>query len=118
VPVRLVPVTLLAGVALGVGTVAVYQWWWGLLLGAAATLLVVLVAPPGWATRLPLALGFDGSVALLAVPRVEGDYLVASTGPGYAVLGLALVVLMLATATLPRPGGKNPRLAGGTTASE
>jgi hypothetical protein len=116
--VRLAPVTLLAGVALAVGTVAVHQWWWGLLLGAATTLVVLLTTPAGWATRLPLALGFDAVVALLAVPRGEGDYLVASTGRGYAVLGLALVVLMLATATLPRPGAKNPRLAGETTAPE
>jgi hypothetical protein len=40
----------------------------------------------------------------MAVPRSAGDYLIASTGPGYAVLGLALVVLVLAVATLPRPG--------------
>jgi hypothetical protein len=118
VQVRLAPVALLAGLALGVGTVAVYQWWWGLLLGAAATVAVLLVTPAGWATRLPLALGFDLVVALLAVPRGEGDYLVSSTGRGYAVLALALVVLMLATATLPRPRGRNPRLAGGTTAPE
>jgi len=116
--VRLAPATLLAGIAVAVGTIAVYQWWWGLLLGAAATLLLVLATPPGWATRLPLALGFDGAVALLAVRRGEGDYLVASTGRGYAVLGLALVVLMLAIATLPRPGGKIPRLAGETTTPE
>ena len=78
--VRLAPVTLLAGIGMAVGTVAVYQWWWGLLLAAAATLLVLLATPPGWATRLPLAVGFVGTVALLAVPRGEGDYLVASTG--------------------------------------
>ena len=67
--------------------------------------------PPGWATRLPLAVGFDGTVALIAVPRGAGDYLVASTGAGYAVLGLALVVVLVAIATLPRPGpvGDLPR---------
>ncbi len=101
---RLAPVTLLAGIGTAVGTVAIYQWWWGLLLAAAATLLVLVATPPGWATRLPLAVGFDGAVALLAVPRAAGDYLVASTGSGYAVLGLALVVLLVAIATLPRPG--------------
>ena len=57
---RLAPVTLLAGIAVAVGTVAVHQWWWGLLLAAAATLLVLVATPPGWATRLPLALGFVG----------------------------------------------------------
>jgi hypothetical protein len=104
VSLRLAPATLLAGIALGVGTVAVYQWWWGLLLGAAATLAVVVATPPGWGTRLPLALGFDAAVALTAVPRGEGDYLVAATARGYAVLALALLVLCVAIATLPRPG--------------
>ena len=102
--VRLAPVTLLAGIAAAVATVAVYQWWWGLLLAGAATLLLQVATPGGWATRLPLALGYGGTVVLLAVPRDEGDYLVASTTAGYAVLGLALAVLMLAIATLPRPG--------------
>jgi hypothetical protein len=106
--VRLAPVTLLAGIGTAVGTVAVYQWWWGLLLAAAATLLVLLATPPGWATRLPLAVGFVGTVALLAVPRGEGDYLVASTGAGYAVLGLALAVLLVSIATLPRPTSPRP----------
>jgi hypothetical protein len=108
-------VTLLAGIATAVGTVAVYQWWWGLALAAAATVLVVLATPAGWATRLPLAIGFDATVVLMAVPRGEGDYLVASTGAGYAVLGLALVVLCLAVATLPKPG---PRQTGGKAGPE
>ena len=116
--VRLAPVTLLAGIAMAVGTVAVYQWWWGLLLAAVATLLVELATPPGWATRLPFALGFDGVAALVAVPRGEGDYLLSSSVSGYAVLGLALVVLMLAIATLPRPVAKNLRPAGETTTPE
>jgi hypothetical protein len=118
---RLTPLTLVAGIAAGVATVAAYQWWWGLLLAAAATLLALVAAPAGWATRLPFALGFAGAVALLAVPRSEGDYLVASTGAGYAVLGLALVVLMLAIATLPRPqrpAAKNPRPTAETTELE
>jgi hypothetical protein len=117
---RLAPITLLAGVAAGVGAAAVYQWWWGLVLAAAAILLVALATPPGWSTRLPFALGLAGVAVLLAVPRGEGDYLLSSTWSGYAVLGLALAVLMLAIATLPRPGGprKNPRLTGETAATE
>jgi hypothetical protein len=111
--VRLVPLAVVGGIAVAVGTVAVFQWWWGLVLGAAATLALLVVTPAGWATRLPLALGFDATVGLTALPRGEGDYLVASTGQGYAVLGLALVVLCVAIATLPRPdrrqtGGKPP----------
>lgn len=101
---RLVPATLLAGVALAVATVAVYQRWWGLLIAVAATLAVMWVTPAGWTTRLPLALGFVGAIGLLTIPRPEGDYLISATGAGYAVLGLALVVLCFALATLPRPG--------------
>ena len=118
---RLAPLTLLAGLAAGVATVAVYQWWWGLLLAAAATVAVLVAAPAGWWTRLPFAVGFGAVVALTAVPRGAGDYLIASTGRGYAVIALALVVLTIAVATLPRPGRgprKNPRPAGETTTSE
>lgn len=110
--------TLLAGVAAGVATVAVYQWWWGLLLAMAATLLTLLGAPAGWATRLPFAVGFAGAVLLVAVPRGEGDYLVSSTGAGYAVLGLALVVVMIAVATLPRPARTSSRPSEGKAIQE
>jgi hypothetical protein len=106
---RLAPMTLLAGVAAGVASVAVYQWWWGLALAVAATLLTLLSAPAGWGTRLPFAAGFAGAILLLAVPRGEGDYLVGSTVAGYAVLALALVVVMISVATLPRPGRTGPR---------
>jgi hypothetical protein len=118
VDVRLVPMTLLAGVAAGVATVAVYQWWWGLFLAVAATVATLLAAPAGWWTRLPFAVGFGLAVLLLAVPRGEGDYLVSSTGAGYAVLGLALVVLMISVATLPRPGRTSPRPTEGKAAQE
>jgi hypothetical protein len=113
VGLRLAPVTLLAGIGTAVGTVAVHQWWWGLLLAAATTLTVLAATPPGWATRLPFAAGFDGTVALMAVPRGAGDYLVAATGAGYAVLGLALVVLLVSIATLPRPGSATSRRPSG-----
>ena len=115
---RLVPAMLLAGVAAGVGTVAVHQSWWGLLLGAAVTLLVVVATPPGWGTRLPYAIGFVAVVALVTIPRGEGDYLLGDSLHGYAVLALALVVLMAAIATLPRPGRRNPRLAEESAASQ
>jgi hypothetical protein len=115
---RLAPMTLLAGVAAAVATIAVYQWWWGLLLAVAATLLTLLAAPAGWATRLPFALGFGGVVVLLAVPRGAGDYLVASTGPGYAVLGTAVVVASIAIATLPRPGRTGRRPTDGKAVQE
>ncbi|WP_036565115.1 hypothetical protein [Nocardioides halotolerans] len=116
--VRLAPVTLLAGIGTAVGTVAVYQWWWGLVLAAAATVLLLLATPPGWALRLPLALGFVGTIAMFAVRRGEGDYLVASTGQGYVVLGLALLVLCVTIATLPRPGGGASRTSARTSGAK
>jgi hypothetical protein len=110
--------TLLAGVAAGVAAVGLYQQWWGLLLAVAATLVTLLLAPAGWSTRLPFAVGFAGVVLLLAVPRGEGDYLVSSTTAGYAVLALALAVVMISIATLPRPGRNGPRRTGGKAAPE
>lgn len=111
--VRLAPASLLAGLAAAVGTVAAHQWWWGLLIGAAASVVTLLVTPAGWWTRLPYAVAYAGVVGLAATPRGAGDYLVASTGRGYAVLGLALVVLLLAVATLPKPGRRDiPSTAG------
>jgi hypothetical protein len=109
VDLRVAPMALFAGIGAAVLTVAVYQWWWGLLLAVGVTLLVVFVAPAGWATRLPFAVGFGGLVLLFAVPRGAGDYLIASTGPGYAVLGTAVVVVTFAIATLPRPGRTSRR---------
>ena len=114
---RLVPMTLLAGVAAAVAAVALYQWWWGLLLAAATTLLVLVAAPAGWGTRLPFALGFTGVVGLVALTRGEGDYLITASAAGYTVMGLALVVLMLAIATLPRPGA-DPRRTDGKAGLE
>ena len=116
--VRLVPASLLAGIAAAVATVAVHQRWWGLLLGAVTTLLVLVATPAGWATRLPFALGYDGVAGLASVPRGEGDYLLAASASGYAVLGVALVVLVLAVATLPKPDRKTRGQSGETTTQE
>jgi len=115
---RLAPIALLAGIGAGVLTVAVYQWWWGLLLALATTLLAMLAAPAGWATRLPFAVGYGGVTVLFAVPRGAGDYLVASTGPGYAVLGSAVVVVTIAVSTLPRPRRTSTRPSDGKAGQE
>ena len=95
--------TLLAGFATGLVAVVLYQWWVALALTAVTSLLVLLVAPPGVATRLTFGVGFVAVVGSASVPRGEGDYLVASSTSGYLLLGLALLVLTLAVATLPRP---------------
>lgn len=105
---RLAPLTLLAGAAAGVGAVALHQRWWGLALAVVTSLVLLVAAPAGW-TRLTFAVGFTGVVGLLTVPRGEGDYLVGATASGYTLLVVALVVLVVALATLPRPGGAGDR---------
>lgn len=96
---------LLAGVATSIATVALHPRWWGLLLGAAATLTVLHALGRGWSTRLPFGVGWAGLVAVVAPTRPEGDFVISADAPGYALLGLALVVLLWSVATLPRPGG-------------
>ena len=99
---------LLAGGMTGLAAVAVHQRWWGLLLAAAAVVAVLAAVGPGWLTRLPFGLGFGLAVAVPAVRRPEGDYLVASDTAGYLLLGLALLTGAVAVATLPRPGRGAP----------
>ena len=100
---RLAPLTLMAGLATAVATVAVHQRWWGLALGVATTLLMLFAAPPGWWTRLPFGLGFAVMIGLFGVPRPEGDYLVATDLEGLVVLATAFVVLVVSLATLGQP---------------
>ena len=95
---------LVVGAATAVATVALHQLWWGLLLGAAATVAGLLGLPRGWLTRLPYALGWVAGVGYLTLPEPGGGFAIGANTSGYAVFGLALVVLLLATATLPRPG--------------
>ena len=101
---RLAPMTLMAGLATGIGTIAIHQSWLWLALALAATAAMLLVAPPGLWTRVPFAVGYAGMVGLASVPRPEGDYLLGSNAAGYVVLGTALAVLVAALATLRRPG--------------
>jgi len=101
--VRIAPMTLMAGLACGIASVAVHQEWWGLLLAAAATVAALAAAPAGLWTRVPFAAGYAGMVGLASVPRSEGDYLLAGNLGGYLVLGLAVAVLTFAVATLLRP---------------
>lgn len=93
---------LLAGAVTALATVAVHQRWWGLLLGAVATGLALVALAPGWSTRLPFGLGWATLVGWVSPPRPEGDYVISSNPQGYALLVVALLVLVLSVATLPR----------------
>jgi len=104
-------VLVVAGAATALATVALHQLWWGLLLGTAATLAGLLGLARGWLTRLPYAAGWAGMVGYLTLPPPGGGYAMSADTSGYAVAGLALVVLGVAVATLPRPGGAAGRAA-------
>jgi hypothetical protein len=115
------PVLLLVGGATAVAAVVAHELWWGLPLAAAALAATFVWIGGGWLTRLPLALGFVAVVLVAVSARPEGDYLIASSTPGYVLLVLALVVLIAAVVTLPRPRsarskrGSHPDHVGGTT---
>lgn len=93
---------LLGGLVVGLATVALHQDWWGLALGAAATSATLAALPAGWWLRTPFGLGAAVMIGYLALPRPEGDYVIAATARGYLLLGLAVIVLVVAVATLPR----------------
>lgn len=94
---------LVVGAATALATVAVHEIWWGLLLGAAATLAALLGLRPGGTTRLPFGTGWSAFVLWVSRPRPEGDFAVSSDGPGLTLLALAVVVMVVAIGTLPRP---------------
>jgi hypothetical protein len=101
---------LLGGVATGIATVALHELWWGLPLAVAAVGLTLFALPAGWWSRLPFAVGLVGVVGWLTIPRREGDYVIGSDVPGYALLSLCLVVIVTAVTTLPRPNRADPDL--------
>ncbi len=94
---------LLVGVATALAAVVSHELWWSLPLTVAGLAAAYVAVGRGWLTRLPLAVGFTGTVGLALRTRPEGDYVVSSSGPGYLLLLLALLALVVAIATLPRP---------------
>ena len=104
-----VPVLLL-GAATALATVAVHGHWWGLLLGLAATAASEVALPAGWTRRVAWAAGWVAMVGYLAVPRGEGDYVIAGDLAGYAVLITAAAVALSALATLPGRSSMRARL--------
>ena len=102
---------LLLGAAVGVQSVGVHSWWWGLLLALAATVATLFAVPGGWWRRLPFALGWSGAVAVLSSERPEGDYLVATNGPGYTLLVATIVVMLLGLVGVRHRDPSAPRAA-------
>jgi hypothetical protein len=99
---------VVGGAATALATVLLHQVWWGLLLSVAATVAALVALGRGWLTRLPFALGWVGLAAAVTPQRPEGDYLVGSNTSGYLLLGFALLVLLFAVVTLPRPRRGTP----------
>jgi hypothetical protein len=97
----LVPPLLAVGVVTGVSSVALHDrsWAW-FALTVAAPVVTVLALSAGW-LRVAFATGWVLVAALAASGRPEGDYAVAAGGRGYAFLGVTLVLVVLALATVP-----------------
>jgi hypothetical protein len=91
---------LLAGGVSGIATLALHTRDWGLPLAAAAGVTAVLALPPGWWSRLALAVGWSLPVGLAVAGRLEGDHVLSETASGYAVLVMVLVLLGMAVGTL------------------
>ena len=93
-------VTLLLGAVVGLSSAALHQRWWGMALAIAATGCTAYALPPRWWARLPFAVGWIAMVAYLAVPRDEGDYVIAGDVPGYLMLGFGVALGVAAAVTL------------------
>lgn len=106
---------LAAGVVVGTAAVLLHGLWWGFALGLATGVACVLALPPGLTTRVVFAGGWTLAVAVLMLPRAEGDYLVGGDVRGYGVLVLTAALLLLAMATVPTGG--RVRSGGGADAA-
>lgn len=94
----------LVGVLTGLAAAVSHELWWGLPLTTAGLGLAYLAVGPGWSTRVPLAAGFTAAVGWALRARPEGDYLVATSTRGLLLIGVVVLALLVAVATLPRPG--------------
>jgi len=93
---------LVLGAVVGLSATWTHNRWWALTLGAAATLAAELAAPRGL-LRIAYAAGWVAAATYFLLARPEGDFVVGSTTIGYAFVGLGLVVVVLALATMPPP---------------
>jgi len=94
---------LVAGLVTGLAALVVHLRPWGLPLALVASVAGLLALPPGWWSRPPAAAGWSLAVVLGLSGRPEGDYVLEATVAGYAVLGAALLLVVLAVGTLPPP---------------
>ena len=103
---------LVVGVVVGVAAVAVHPWWWGLLLALAAS-SATLVALPRGASRVAYAAAWGIVIALAATPRPTGGYAIAGDLEGYLMIFWAVLMIVVATATVSRRRPQADAAAGG-----
>jgi hypothetical protein len=101
---------LALGLVVGLSSVALHHHWWGLVLAVAATSTAAYALPAGWWARMPFAVGWVAMVGYLALPRDEGDYVIADDAPGYVLLGYAVALLVASMVTLQPIRGRNTTL--------
>lgn len=92
---------LLLGLVVGVAAIAVHPWWWGLLLAVTASSAMLLALPRG-VSRIAYAAAWAIVVALAATPRPTGGYAVAGDVAGYVMILWAVLMVVVATATVAR----------------
>ena len=100
--------TFVLGLVVGLSSVALHQRWWGLVLALAATGTAAYALPAGWWARMPFAFGWVAMVGYLAIPRDEGDYVIADDLQGYVLLGFAVALGVAAAVTLQPVRRGNP----------
>ena len=90
---------LLVGLVTGAAVVLLHTAWAWLVVGALAA-AVSLRWLPADGPRVAFAVGWCLPVARGVLTRPEGDYLVAANATGWTLLGLSVLVLLTALATL------------------
>ncbi len=99
---------LVLGVGTGLASVLVHDKSWGWFVLASATpVLTSLVLPQGW-LRSGFGLGWLLVLALAIWGRPEGDAALAADARGYGLYVVALVMITIVVATLPRPNRLAP----------
>lgn len=93
---------LVLGAATGLAGIAVHDRSWAWFLLAAATPLATAYAVRPGSGRVAYAVGWFLLLMVAMGGRPEGDYAVASSVRGYALLALGLVLLCFAVATVRR----------------
>lgn len=88
------------GATMGLSALMVHNRWWGLPFGLAVSALLCYALPPRWWGRIAYAIGWAAVIAFFAVPRPEGDFVIANDVFGYAVLIFALAQGLAAMLTV------------------